>query len=268
MALFFRGKTRKFFLILLDGRLSEKNRAGFGRELREFSRRVADGFWRRIGVREAAASKTRGDAGGGPRARRWVLAGRAARVRAAERACPHPSDAQRSDWSRMRDVHNAGDRGEAGGHAHRSIAQGFESRRRPDVHTSIAPRFERMPTLTVDIHSATSRCRREISTPPNSRPAAATLALTCRMHRFASRFGGAISTPLSARVLLGSGGPAVTAMQACARRARVGCRLLRGWASLREHWRGFGVHRNMPSRSCTRCRPACGYRRHQTLKTL
>lgn len=219
MALFFRGKARKFFLILLGRRRSEKNCAGFDRELSEFSRGVADGFRRRIGVDEAVASKTRGHAGGGPRPLRWALAGRVARVRAAERARPHPSDAQRSDWSRMRDVHNAGGRGRSGWRAHQSIAQGFESRRRPDVHTSIAPRFERMPTLTVEIHSATSRCRREIS------------------------------TPLSALALLGSGGPVVTAMQACARRARVGCRLLRGWASLREHWRGFGVHRNMPSRN-------------------
>ncbi len=111
MALFFRGKARKFFLILLGRRRSEKNCAGFGRELSEFSRGVADGFWRHIGVAEAVASKTRGHAGDGPRARRWALAGRAARVRAAERARPHPSDAQRSDWSRMRDVHNAGGRG-------------------------------------------------------------------------------------------------------------------------------------------------------------
>lgn len=111
MALFFRGKARNFFLILLGRRRSEKNCAGFGRELSEFSRGVADGFRKRIGVDEAVASKTRGHAGGGPRARRWALAGRAAGVRAAERARPHPSDAQRSDWSRMRDVHNAGDRG-------------------------------------------------------------------------------------------------------------------------------------------------------------
>lgn len=92
-----------------------------------------------------------------------------------------------------------GTAGETGGHAHRSIAQGFESRGRQDVHTSIAPRFERMPALTVEIHSKASRCWREISTPPDACPAAATLALTCRMHRFATRFGGAISTPLSAR---------------------------------------------------------------------
>lgn len=64
--------------------------------------------------------------------------------------------------------------------AHRSIAQGFESRRRPDVHTSISPRFDRMATLTIEIHSKTSRCRREISTSPDSCPAATTIALTGR----------------------------------------------------------------------------------------
>ncbi len=111
MALFFRGKARKFFLILLGRRRSEKNCAGFGRELSEFSRGWRTASRRRIDMGEAVASKTRGHAGGGPRARRWALAGRAARVRAAERARPHPSDAQRSDWSRMRDVHNAGGRG-------------------------------------------------------------------------------------------------------------------------------------------------------------
>ncbi len=45
MALFFRGETRKFFLILLGQPRSEKNRVGFGRELREFSRRVVGGGW-------------------------------------------------------------------------------------------------------------------------------------------------------------------------------------------------------------------------------
>ncbi len=45
MALFFRGDARKFFLILLGGCRSEKNCAGFGRELREFSRGVVGGGW-------------------------------------------------------------------------------------------------------------------------------------------------------------------------------------------------------------------------------
>ncbi len=49
MALFFRGETRKFFLILLGGCRSEKNCAGFGRELREFSRGVVGGGWGRSG---------------------------------------------------------------------------------------------------------------------------------------------------------------------------------------------------------------------------
>ncbi len=47
MALFFRGETRKFFLMLLGGCRSEKNCAGFGRELREFSRR----WWAAVGGR-------------------------------------------------------------------------------------------------------------------------------------------------------------------------------------------------------------------------
>ncbi len=50
MALFFRGETRKFFLILLGGCRSEKNCAGFGRELREFSRGVVGGGWEWIGI--------------------------------------------------------------------------------------------------------------------------------------------------------------------------------------------------------------------------
>ncbi|RQS11137.1 hypothetical protein DIE06_28700 [Burkholderia sp. Bp8998] len=59
-----------------------------------------------------------------------------------------------------------------------------------------------MPTLTVEIHSATSRCRREIFTPSDPRPADATFALTVLMHRMASPLGGAISTPLSALATL------------------------------------------------------------------
>ncbi len=252
MALFFRGKARKFFLILLGRRRSEKNCAGFGRELSEFSRGVADGFPEahrrgRSGCVENAgtcgrrpagpAVGARGPCGKGSRGGTGASSpvGCTAFGLVADAGCPQCRGPRAA--------------GEAVGRAHRSIAQSFESRRRPDVHTSIAPRFERMPTLTVEIHSATSRCRREISTPPDSRPATATFALTCRMHRFASRFGGAISTPLSALALLGSGDPVVTAMQACVRRARVGCQFLRGWASPREHWRGFGAHLNMPSRN-------------------
>ena|GEM_PF-5589256 len=206
MALFFRGETRKFFLILLERRRSEKNCAGFGRELREFSRGMADGCSGRVGVGRRVASKRPGCAGGGPRVRRRALAGRAARARAAERARPHPSNAQRSDWLRVRDVHNGGAASRAGQRAHHSLAQGFESRRRPDVHTSIGPRFERMATLTVEIHSAASRCRREISTPSDACPDDAAFALTFRMHRFASRFGGTISTPPSALATIRSDG--------------------------------------------------------------
>jgi hypothetical protein len=64
----------------------------------------------------------------------------------------------------------------------------------PDVHTSIGPQLKRIPTLTIEIHSATSRCRQEISTPPHPCFAAAMVALTFRMHRVVSRFGGRIST--------------------------------------------------------------------------
>jgi hypothetical protein len=93
-----------------------------------------------------------------------------------------------------RDVHNAAAIGRVGDRAHRSIAQGFESRQVPDVHTSIGPQLKRIPTLTIEIHSATSRCRQEISTPPHPCFAAAMVALTFRMHRVVSRFGGRIST--------------------------------------------------------------------------
>lgn len=223
MALFFRGDTRKFFLILLGRRWSEKNCAGFDGELREFSRGVMGGCWGCVGVGWPVASKRRGCAGGGPRVRQRALAGRrATRVWAAERARPHPWNAQRSDWSRVPDVHTAGAAGEAGGCPHRSIAQGFEWRLGADVHTAIGPRFERMPTLTIEIHSATSRCRREISTPSDPHPADATFALTFLMHRIASRFGGAISTPLSAIATLRRVGPAVGATQdsACSAGAR------------------------------------------------
>ncbi len=80
MALFFRADARKFFLILLGGCRSEKNCAGFGRELREFSRGVVGrpsgggrGGW-------ALASKWRGRAGRRARARPRALAARAIRV--------------------------------------------------------------------------------------------------------------------------------------------------------------------------------------------
>ncbi|WJN76204.1 hypothetical protein OH687_05015 [Burkholderia anthina] len=103
---------------------------------------------------------------------------------------------------RARDVHNAGAVGRAGDRAHRSIAQRFESRRVPDVHTSICPPHMRTATLTIEIHSATSRCRQEISTPPDACVAAATLALSFRMYRGASRLGGRISTCPSLRACL------------------------------------------------------------------
>ncbi len=191
MALFFRGETRKFFLILLGRCRSEKNCAGFGQELREFSRGVVgrplgggrDGW--------ALASKWPGTSG-------TQGAGAAAGARGpcdkglgGKRGRAHRWNAQRSDWLRALDVHNAG---AADDRAHRSIAQGFESRRAPDVHTSIGPQLKRIPTLTVEIHSATIRCRQEISTPPHPSLAAGTFALTFRMHRVVSRFGCRIST--------------------------------------------------------------------------
>ncbi len=194
MALFFRGDARKFFLILLGGCRSEKNCAGFGRELREFSRGVVG---RPLG----------GGRDGRALASKWLVmsgtqgAGAAAGARGScdkglggKRGRAHRWNAQRSDWLRARDVHNAGAIGRVGDRAHRSIAQGFESRRMPDVHTSIGPQFKRVPTLTVEIHSATSRCRQEISTPPHRCLADAMFALTFRMHRVVSRFGGRIST--------------------------------------------------------------------------
>ena len=190
MALFFRGEGRKFFLILLGGCRREKNCAGFGRELREFSRGVVGGGWGGW----ALASKWRGTSG-------TQGAGAAAGARGpcdkglgGKRPRAHRWNAQRSDWLRARDVHNAGAIDRVGDHAHRSIAQGFESRQVLDVHTSICSPLRRMPMLTVEIHSATSRCRQQISTPPRPCLAAATFALTFRMHRVVSRFGGRIST--------------------------------------------------------------------------
>ncbi len=88
--------------------------------------------------------------------------------------------------------------GRTGRSTHRSIAPGFELRRGPDVHTGFGPRIERISTLTVEIHSATSRCRQQISTSSDRRSAEATFALTVRMHRIASRFGCVISTSLPA----------------------------------------------------------------------
>ncbi len=84
--------------------------------------------------------------------------------------------------------------------AHRSIAQGFELRRAPDVHTAIGPQFQRIPTFTIEIHSAKSRCRQKISTPSDPCLVDATCALTFPMHRIASRSGGTISTSRSPRL--------------------------------------------------------------------
>lgn len=89
---------------------------------------------------------------------------------------------------------------------------------------------EQMATLTIDIHSKPSRCRWKISTSPDSRPSAATFALTCRIHRLASRFRRAISTRLSAGASFLGSGPVVAARQACVRRARSGCQPRRGLA--------------------------------------
>ncbi len=194
MALFFRGDARKFFLILLGRCRSEKNCAGFGRVLREFSRGVVGGGW---GVgREgwAPASKWR-------EMSRTQGAGAAAGARG---PCDKGLGGETGACSPMECTAFglvAGARcPQCRGLpaelviAHRSIAQGFESRQVLDVHTSICSPLRRMPMLTVEIHSATSRCRQEISTPPHPSLAAALVALTVRMHRVVSRFGCRIST--------------------------------------------------------------------------
>lgn len=75
MALFFRGKARKFFLILLTRRRSEKDCTGFAAELREFCRRLVGGS-RRTPRRAGALQRSRGEA---------AAAGAAARARKAAR---------------------------------------------------------------------------------------------------------------------------------------------------------------------------------------
>ena len=179
MALFFRGETRKFFLILRGTARSEKNCADFEPELREFSRgRFGEGRRARSGAAVGCAGKRGNGAGmarvvGGCGGECLPAAGQGFRrgfggvsagfrrrngtsspsgctaIRLGSRAgCPQ--------CVRCRPI---------GARTHRSIAQGLESSRGVDFHTVIAPPIGRIPMLTAEIHSATSRCRAQISTP-------------------------------------------------------------------------------------------------------
>lgn len=198
-----------FFLILLGRGRGEKNYAGFGVVLREFSRGVVGGCWRACWNGQPGCPGKPGIGERRPAGTADDVRGPCDKGLSAKAERPHPWNAQRSDWSSKPDVHNGGLPGRSFAHAHRWIAQGFEWRRGRDVHTSAGPWSGRIPTLTVEIHSATSDCRREISTPSAPCPTDAAFALTVPMHRFVSRFGRAISTPLPAVTAFGSAGQAV-----------------------------------------------------------
>ncbi|VWC06532.1 hypothetical protein BLA24064_05082 [Burkholderia latens] len=113
MALFFRGETRKFFLILRGTARGEKKRAGFGSELREFSRGVdrCGSNGSAAGGRRRYRSRLRNI---GPMPGTAALETRATRVSAVAGQCPHHGKAQHCESFGQRDVHKAAQPGRLG----------------------------------------------------------------------------------------------------------------------------------------------------------
>lgn len=165
MALFFRGKARKFFLILLTRRRSEKDCTGFAAELREFCRRPVGGS-RRMPRRAGALQRSRGEAAAAAavaeaaaRARKAAWQGFAPRIASVLTHEMHSvrigcgrwisttpgcgraltgrlhsvsSVAGGVDYPQRGQPAHPADRG-----AHHSNPQGCESVRRPDIHTRL-----------------------------------------------------------------------------------------------------------------------------------
>lgn len=269
MALFFRGKARKFFLILLRTAPSEKNHAGFDRKLREFSRGAAGGVWMRIGPGEAVASNTRGYAGSEPQ--HAVVGARGPRGKGSRGEAGASSPVECTAFGLVVEAGCPQSRaaGEASGRAHQSIAQRFESRRGTDVHTStIGPRLSRWrhspSTFTasrVDVGGRYPHRRTPVRPLRRSLSPVASTDL---------RVDSAARYP--------HGCPPVRCAGSAARSSRQGRRAFGGrgpgaslgadWRPQREHWRGFGAHRYASWRCRTTCGNACGYRGRQTLKSL
>lgn len=265
MALFFRGKARKFFLILRGAAPSEKNRAGFGRKLREFSRGAAGGVWMRVGPGEAVASNTRGYAGSEPQ--RAVVGARGPRGKGsrgeAGGVLTHRTHSVRiGRGGGMSTIPRCG-------RAHRSIAQRFESRRWSDVHTSIiGPRLSRWrhspSTFTASrVDDGGRYPHRRTPVRPLRRSLSPVASTDLRVDSAARyphgcppvrRAGSAARSSRQGRRAFGRRGPG----------ASIGA----DWRPQREHWRGFGAHRYASWRRRTTCGNACGYRRRQTLKSL
>lgn len=188
MALFFRGKARKFFLILLTRRRSEKDCAGFAAELREFCRRPVGGS-RRMPRRAGALQRSRGEAAAAAavaeaaaRARKAAWQGFAPRIAS---VLTHEMHSVRIGRGRRIST-TPGCRRTLTGRLHSvsSVVGGWI------IHNAIGPPIQRIEALTIQIHRAASRSGGRISTPACPLPADAAATLTGRMHRIASRLGG------------------------------------------------------------------------------
>lgn len=188
MALFFRGKARKFFLILLTRRRSEKDCAGFAAELREFCRRPVGGS-RRMPRRAGALQRSRGEAAAAAavaeaaaRARKAAWQGFAPRIAS---VLTHEMHSVRIGRGRRIST-TPGCRRTLTGRLHSvsSVAGGWI------IHNAIGPPIQRIEALTIQIHRAASRCGGRISTPACPLPADAAATLTGPMHRIASRLSG------------------------------------------------------------------------------
>ncbi len=188
MALFFRGKARKFFLILLTRRRSEKDCAGFAAELREFCRRPVGGS-RRMPRRAGALQRSRGEAAAAAavaeaaaRARKAAWQGFAPRIAS---VLTHEMHSVRIGRGRRISTTPGCRRALTGRlHSVSSVVGGWI------IHNAIGPPIQRIEALTIQIHRAASRCGGRISTPACPLPADSAATLTGRMHRIASRLSG------------------------------------------------------------------------------
>ncbi len=188
MALFFRGKARKFFLILLTRRRSEKDCAGFAAELREFCHRPVGGS-RRMPRRAGALQRSRGEAAAAAavaeaaaRARKAAWQGFAPRIAS---VLTHEMHSVRIGRGRRISTTPGCRRALTGRlHSVSSVVGGWI------IHNAIGPPIQRIEALTIQIHRAASRCGGRISTPACPLPADSAATLTGRMHRIASRLSG------------------------------------------------------------------------------
>lgn len=184
MALFFRGKARKFFLILLTRRRSEKDCTGFAAELREFCRRPLGGS-QRMPRRAGALQRSHGEAAAAEaaaRARKAAWQGFAPRIAS---VLTHEMHSVRIGRGRRISTTPGCRRALTGRlHSVSSVVGGWI------IHNAIGPPIQRIEALTIQIHRAASRCGGRISTPACPLPADSAATLTGRMHRIASRLSG------------------------------------------------------------------------------